>query len=104
MQGRRTLRAALAIAGGIFFAGGVQAAAPMVKGQAPGYYHMMLGNFEVTALSDGTAALPIKFLTNGGGCDQGAGPRLPQGSDRELGERLSREHGVEARPHRHRRG
>jgi glyoxylase-like metal-dependent hydrolase (beta-lactamase superfamily II) len=43
----------------------VQAAAPMVKTQAPGYYRMMLGDFEVTALSDGTVALPVnQLLTN----------------------------------------
>jgi len=42
-----------------------QAAAPMVKTQAPGYYRMMLGDFEVTALSDGTVDLPMdKLLTN----------------------------------------
>ncbi len=41
------------------------AAAPMVKTQAPGYYRVMLGDFEITALSDGTAALPVdKLLTN----------------------------------------
>jgi glyoxylase-like metal-dependent hydrolase (beta-lactamase superfamily II) len=41
------------------------AAAPMVKTSAPAYYRMMLGDFEVTALSDGTVALPInKILTN----------------------------------------
>ena len=37
---------------------------PMAKGQAPGWYRMMLGNFQVTALSDGTFALPVdKLLT-----------------------------------------
>jgi len=42
-----------------------QAAAPMVKTQAPGYYRFMLGSFEITALSDGTVDLPIdKLLTN----------------------------------------
>lgn len=41
------------------------AGAPMVKTSAPGYYRMMLGDFEVTALSDGTVALPVnKLLTN----------------------------------------
>jgi glyoxylase-like metal-dependent hydrolase (beta-lactamase superfamily II) len=40
------------------------AGAPMVKTQAPGYYRMMLGEFEVTALSDGTVDLPMdKWLT-----------------------------------------
>ena len=39
-----------------------QAAAPMVKTQAPGYYRMMLGAFEVTALNDGTVDLPVDKL------------------------------------------
>jgi glyoxylase-like metal-dependent hydrolase (beta-lactamase superfamily II) len=38
------------------------AAAPMAKTQAPGFYRMMLGDFEVTALSDGTVKLPVKDL------------------------------------------
>ncbi|MBC3875116.1 MBL fold metallo-hydrolase [Undibacterium flavidum] len=38
---------------------------PMTKAVAPGYYRVMLGDFEVTALSDGTVALPVdKLLTN----------------------------------------
>ena len=42
-----------------------QAAAPQVKTQAPGFYRMMLGDFEVTALFDGTLDLePKKLLTN----------------------------------------
>ena len=41
------------------------AAAPMVKTSAPGFYRMMLGDFEVTALSDGTVALPMdKLMTD----------------------------------------
>jgi glyoxylase-like metal-dependent hydrolase (beta-lactamase superfamily II) len=41
------------------------AEAPLAKGQAPGWYRMMLGSFEVTALSDGTVTLPVdKLLTN----------------------------------------
>jgi glyoxylase-like metal-dependent hydrolase (beta-lactamase superfamily II) len=41
------------------------AEAPFAKNQAPGWYRMMLGDFEITALSDGTAALPMeKLLTN----------------------------------------
>jgi glyoxylase-like metal-dependent hydrolase (beta-lactamase superfamily II) len=40
-------------------------AAPMAKAQAPGYFRMMLGDFEITALSDGTIGLPVtKILTN----------------------------------------
>jgi len=41
------------------------AAAPQAKGQAPGWYRMMVGDFEVTALADGTVGLPVdKLLTN----------------------------------------
>jgi glyoxylase-like metal-dependent hydrolase (beta-lactamase superfamily II) len=41
------------------------AGAPLAKGQAPGWFRMMLGDFEVTALSDGTFDLPIDtMLTN----------------------------------------
>lgn len=39
--------------------------APMVKRSAPGFYRVMLGDFEVTALSDGTVSLPVEqLLTN----------------------------------------
>lgn len=40
------------------------AGAPLVKTQAPGYYRFMLGDFEVTALSDGTVKLPMTELIN----------------------------------------
>jgi len=46
----------------IFGASLAQATAPMVKTQAPGFYRMMLGDFEVTALSDGTVMLPVNQL------------------------------------------
>ncbi len=38
------------------------AAAPMAKFQAPGFYRTMLGDFEVTVLSDGTNELPFDQL------------------------------------------
>jgi glyoxylase-like metal-dependent hydrolase (beta-lactamase superfamily II) len=38
------------------------AAAPQVKTQAPGFYRVMLGDFEITALSDGTVDLPVDKL------------------------------------------
>jgi glyoxylase-like metal-dependent hydrolase (beta-lactamase superfamily II) len=42
-----------------------QAAAPQIKTQAPGFYRLMLGDFEITVLSDGTVDLPMdKLLTN----------------------------------------
>jgi hypothetical protein len=40
----------------------VLAAAPMVKNQAPGFYRLRVGNFEVTVLSDGTNMLGAKLL------------------------------------------
>ena len=41
------------------------AAAPQAKFPAPGFFRMMLGNFEITALSDGTVDLPVdKILSN----------------------------------------
>jgi glyoxylase-like metal-dependent hydrolase (beta-lactamase superfamily II) len=41
------------------------AAAPMAKTTAPAFYRTMLGDFEVTALGDGTLAIPPeKVLTN----------------------------------------
>lgn len=63
-------RAAVAVAltaapGTVLMSPAAHAAAPQVKGQAPGFYRMRLGDFEVTALSDGTLPLPVeKLLTN----------------------------------------
>ncbi len=45
------------------------AAAPMVKTQ-PGYYRHMVGDFEVTVLSDGTASLPANQLLVGEKADE----------------------------------
>ncbi|MGX4641898.1 MBL fold metallo-hydrolase [Massilia sp. SYSU DXS3249] len=38
------------------------AAAPMAKTPAPGYFRMMLGDFEITPVSDGTVDLPVDKL------------------------------------------
>jgi glyoxylase-like metal-dependent hydrolase (beta-lactamase superfamily II) len=38
------------------------ASAPMAKTPAPGYFRMMLGDFEITPLNDGTADLPVDQL------------------------------------------
>jgi glyoxylase-like metal-dependent hydrolase (beta-lactamase superfamily II) len=38
------------------------AAAPMVKTEAPGFYRMMLGDFEVTVINDGTTSLDVDKL------------------------------------------
>ena len=52
------LAAALLLAG----ATAAHAAGPLQKTQAPGFYRTMLGDFEVTALSDGTVGLPVDQL------------------------------------------
>src|ERR1700730_1726860 len=60
---RAPLAAVAAIA--LFIGFPAHAAAPLAKTQAPGYYRMMLGDFEVTALSDGTVPLAVDtLLTN----------------------------------------
>ncbi|MYM82657.1 MBL fold metallo-hydrolase [Duganella sp. FT50W] len=51
-----TLALALATATSAF------AAAPLAGNNAPGFYRVMLGDFEVTALSDGTIDLPFDKL------------------------------------------
>ena len=42
-----------------------RAEAPQQKSQAPGYYRLALGTFEVTALNDGTVDLPVDKLLTG---------------------------------------
>ncbi len=64
----RHLLAACAVA--IAFGGGAastdaHAAGPAVKKQAPGFYRMMLGDFEVTALWDGSVGLPMDQYLKG---------------------------------------
>jgi glyoxylase-like metal-dependent hydrolase (beta-lactamase superfamily II) len=55
----------LALAVLVLASGVTQASAPLAKGQAPGWFRMKIGDFEVTALSDGTAELPMdQLLTN----------------------------------------
>ena len=41
-----------------------EAAAPMMKTQAPGFFRVMLGDFEVTAINDGTVMLDVAKLPN----------------------------------------
>jgi glyoxylase-like metal-dependent hydrolase (beta-lactamase superfamily II) len=59
---KQTALAALAAA---LFAAPAFAAAPMVKTPAPGYFRMMLGDFEITAINDGTVDLPVDKLLQG---------------------------------------
>ncbi len=59
------LRGSLVLAACLLLSGFAQASAPQLKTQAPGYYRVMVGDIEVTALSDGTFPLPAdKLLTN----------------------------------------
>lgn len=46
------------------------AGAPMVRTQAPGYYRLKLGDFEVTALNDGTIDFPMDKLLIGASHDE----------------------------------
>lgn len=55
----------IALAAAVLMAPLTQAGAPQVQTQAPGYYRMMLGDFEVTALSDGTVGLHVEKLLQG---------------------------------------
>lgn len=57
--------AVLALSAGITLSPSTaHAAAPQVKSAAPGFYRTMLGDFEITALSDGTVQLPVDQLLN----------------------------------------
>ena len=49
----------------VFIAMAAHAAAPLATTPAVGFYRMMIGDYQVTALSDGTVPLPVtKLLTN----------------------------------------
>jgi glyoxylase-like metal-dependent hydrolase (beta-lactamase superfamily II) len=52
----------VALAAGMVYASHGHAAAPPAKTQAPGFYRMALGDFEVTAISDGVIALHVGEL------------------------------------------
>jgi glyoxylase-like metal-dependent hydrolase (beta-lactamase superfamily II) len=58
----RLVRTAAALAAATVATTAAHAAGPLQKGQAPGFYRMMLGDFEVTALNDGTVGLPVDQL------------------------------------------
>src|SRR6195256_2439436 len=61
----RLCGAVVALALTLLFSAGAEAGAPQQKTQAPGYYRLMLGEFEVTVLSDGTFQADLgKILTN----------------------------------------
>jgi glyoxylase-like metal-dependent hydrolase (beta-lactamase superfamily II) len=57
--GRLAIAVALALTGLAATPAPAEAAPPQLKTQAPGWYRLMLGSFEVTALSDGTVGLAV---------------------------------------------
>ena len=65
IQWGRSFKTLVVVAAGFFYVALADAAAPAQKLQAPGFYRMLLGDFEITALSDGTVPLEVrKLLTN----------------------------------------
>lgn len=61
----RILKLVAGLAAALLAGGSSLAGAPLQKTQAPGYYRMMLGDWEVTALSDGTFQMPVDKLLIG---------------------------------------
>lgn len=61
----RTALLAAGVAMAALTATGVLASAPMAKTNAPGFFRFMLGDFEITAISDGTVELPTDTLLKG---------------------------------------
>lgn len=64
LPGRPALARLLLTALFLFLAGFAAAEAPPQKTQVPGYYRLMLGNFEITALYDGATELDESLLKN----------------------------------------
>jgi glyoxylase-like metal-dependent hydrolase (beta-lactamase superfamily II) len=56
---KHVLASLIAAAGMALAAGPASASAPLAKSPAPGYFRVMLGDFEITPLSDGTVDLPV---------------------------------------------
>lgn len=62
---KRFALAALAAAALLATQAPAMAAAPQIKTNAPAYYRMMLGDFEITAINDGSNPLPVDTLLQG---------------------------------------
>ena len=66
MQTRRSILKSTASLGLLpALPGAAFAKAPLTGTQAPGFYRMRLGDLEITALSDGTVALPMAQIYQG---------------------------------------
>jgi glyoxylase-like metal-dependent hydrolase (beta-lactamase superfamily II) len=61
----RALLASACLSSLVFVPVGSHAGAPMAKVQAPAFYRTMVGDVEVTVLSDGTLKLPVTKLLKG---------------------------------------
>ncbi len=62
---RKIYSAVALLAAAMVFSAAAPASAPQQKTQAPGYYRMMLGDMEITALSDGIFPMETaKMLTH----------------------------------------
>ena len=82
------------------------AEAPMAKSQAPGWYRMKLGSFEVTALSDGTVTLAGRQAAvqrQARHRRTTAGAQLPEGAGGNQRQRLPHQHRQQAGADRRRR-
>lgn len=53
-----------AVAPAMMVASASQAAAPFARAQSPGFYRMPLGDYEITALLDGTIPVPLNTMYN----------------------------------------
>lgn len=60
----RIVRVLATMAVGICHLTSASSGGATAKEQAPGYYHIRIGEFQVTALSDGTDMLPTNILVN----------------------------------------
>ena len=71
---RSLLTAAAATAGAVALPRAGRAAAPIARMQGPGAYRYKLGDYQLTALYDGTWFLPIddKFMRNASGAEVNA--------------------------------
>ncbi|WP_410012314.1 MBL fold metallo-hydrolase [Sodalis sp. C49] len=64
MMIKAVTRAALLLCAAAMMPFAWAAATPQIKSQAPGYYRIMVGNAEVTALYDGSSTFPLTLFKN----------------------------------------
>lgn len=62
---RRLVVALVIVCNGTLYTSDASASAPMIKKSGPAYYRLMVGEFEITVLSDGTRDQPMDTLLTG---------------------------------------